>query len=217
MCCFAAPADAPEVNALPALEKGYLTFGSLHNLFKLNSQVFDLWARVLQAVPTARLLVFRETMTPTGQDYLRGQFAQRGIAAERLDLRKGSSGPGYLGIFGEIDVSLDAFPCTGGVTTCESLWMGVPVLTLCGVRPAARNSAALLARMDLNDWVVQTPDDYVTLAVSKTKDLEQLAELRGTLRERMRARLCDARRFTPQLEDAFRTMWRRWCAQRRRQ
>jgi protein O-GlcNAc transferase len=215
MCCFQPPADAPDVNALPALAKGHLTFGCLHNLFKLNSQVFDLWARVLRAIPTAHLLIFRETMTPTGQEYLRGQFAQRGVAAERLDMRKGSSGPGYLKIFDEIDVCLDAFPCTGGVTTCESLWMGAPVVTLCGQRPAARNSAALLARMDLNDWVAQTPDEYVAIAQNKAKGLDQLADLRGKLRERMRIRLCDAKRFTPLLEEAYRTMWSRWCNKRR--
>jgi protein O-GlcNAc transferase len=212
MCCFAAPADAPDVAPLPALERGHLTFGSLHNLFKINGQVFDLWSKVLQALPTSRLIMFRDTMTATAQEHIRRQFTERGIATDRLELRLGFSKPGYLGVFNEIDVSLDAFPCTGGVTTCESLWMGVPVLSLCGVRPASRNSAAILTRMGLTDWVAYTPEQYLSLAVDQTKDLDQLAVLRGQLRERARERLCDAARFTPLLEGALRAVWRRWCA-----
>jgi protein O-GlcNAc transferase len=211
MCCFAPPTDAPDVGPLPALEKGHLTFGSLHNLFKLNGRVFDLWSQLLMALPTARLLMFRDTLTGTAQDYVRKQFTERGIGGERLDLRQGSCAPGYLGIYGEIDVSLDAFPFTGGVTTCESLWMGVPVLSLCGVRPAGRNAAALLATVGLNDWVVQTPQQYVALAVGMASELDRLSGLRAGLRDRVRATLCDAARFTRELEEAYRTMWRRWC------
>jgi len=213
MCCFAAPADAPAVGPLPALSRGYLTFGSLHNLFKLNEQVFDLWSDVLRALPGARLLVFRNTLTATLQEHVRRQFTQRGIAKDRLDLRQGSGGSGYLGVYREIDVSLDAFPCTGGVTTCESLWMGVPVLSLCGVRPAGRNSAALLARVGLTDWAVESTQKYLAFAVQLPNDLDRLARLRTTLRDGTAATLCDAGRFTRGLEDAYRAMWRRWCAE----
>ena len=135
MCCFARPVDAPEVTPLPALRRGSLVFGSLHSLFKFNATVFDLWSQVLTALPTAKLIMYRDTLTATAQENIRRQFAQRGIAGERLDLRTGACTAGYLGVYGEIDVSLDVFPCTGGVTTCESLWMGVPVLSLCGVHP----------------------------------------------------------------------------------
>jgi len=214
MCCFAPPVDAPAVTPLPALGRGHLTFGSLHSLFKLNSRVFDLWSEVLKAVPTARLLMFRHTLTGTAHEYVHRQFTDRGIAGERLDLRKGSSAPGNLGIFGEIDLTLDAFPCTGGVTTCESLWMGVPVVSLRGLRPAARNSAALLTRVGMADWVALTPEQYVALAVRHASDLDRLAQLRAQLRDRVRTTLCDAKSFTQMLEEAYRTMWRRWCNQR---
>ena len=112
-----------------------MTFGSLHNPFKLNVGVFDLWSRLLKAVPTARLLMFHDFVVGTAQDRIRRLFAERGIASERLDLRQGSCAPGYLGIHDHVDISLDPFPCTGGVTTCESLWMGVPVVSLRGVPP----------------------------------------------------------------------------------
>lgn len=146
------------------------------------------------------------------QGQIQRHFAQRGIASQRLDLRLGRAAPGYLGIYAEIDVGLDAFPCTGGVTTCESLWMGVPVLSLCGVRPASRNSAAILARVGLADWAVETPEEFVAAALRTADDLDRLAQIRGQLRDRMRENLCDAPRFSRSLEDAFRTMWRRWCA-----
>jgi predicted O-linked N-acetylglucosamine transferase (SPINDLY family) len=213
LCCFAPPADAPPVAPLPALRRGYLTFGSLHNLAKLNAGVLDLWCRVLQAVPEARLLLFRTTLTGTARDHVHRQFTERGLASERLDLRQGSAAPGYLGIYEEIDVALDTFPYAGGTTTCESLWMGAPMLSLGGTRPAARGSAALLAIVGLSDWVVPTSEEYVATAVRWANDLERLAQLRAGLRERTAATLCDARRFTRGLEEAYRTMWRRWCAQ----
>jgi predicted O-linked N-acetylglucosamine transferase (SPINDLY family) len=213
MCCFTPPQDAPAVSPLPALQRGYLTFGSLHNLYKLNASLFDLWSRVLHALPTSRLLMFRNTLTGNTIEAIRRQFSKRGIAADRLDLRQGSDAPGYLGVYCEIDITLDAFPFTGGVTTCESLWMGVPVLSLCGVRPPARNSAALLTGAGLSNWVVQTPEEYLALAMRWANNRDDLARLRAGLRERMTSNLCDARRFTQGLEAAYRTMWRRWCAQ----
>jgi protein O-GlcNAc transferase len=211
MCCFAPPLDAPPVAPLPALRSSHLTFGSLSNLIKLNRRVFDVWCLVLKAVPTARLLMFHHTLKGGALDFIRREFMDRGVARERLDLRQGSLEPGYLSVYSEIDVSLDTFPCTGGVTTCESLWMGVPVLSLCGMRPAGRNSAALLARIGLGHWAVDSPEQFCAFALDLANDLPQLSQLRAVLRERMTAKLCDGHRFTRALEDAYRTMWRRWC------
>jgi predicted O-linked N-acetylglucosamine transferase (SPINDLY family) len=128
-----------------------------------------------------------------------------------LDLRQGTDAEGYLGIYDEIDVGLDSFPYTGGVTTCESLWMGVPVLSLCGSRPASRNSAGILARVGLSDWAVETEEQYLTMGASLANDLERLARLRAELRERMANTVCDAEGFTRTLENTYRNMWRRWC------
>ncbi len=211
MCCFAPPPDALPVTPLPALRRGHLTFGSLSILFKVNSAVIDLWAKVLQALPTARLLMFHDKLTAAAQERIRGQFSQCGIAGERLDLRQGSVTPGYLRIYNEIDIALDTFPFSGGVTTCEALWMGVPVLTLTGATVASRNSAALLARVGLTDMAVQTPEQYVAKAVSLANELERLTKVRQELRQRMATTLCNGRRFTRGLEDAYRMMWRRWC------
>jgi protein O-GlcNAc transferase len=212
MCCFAPPSDAPAVTPLPALQRGHLTLGSLNSLLKFNGRVFELWSGVLKALPSSRLLMFHHKLTGPIRQAIRGHFMDRGVEPERLDLRQGSSAPGYLGVYGEIDISLDTFPSTGGVTTCESLWMGVPVLSLCGVRPVGRNSAALLARVGLSEWAVTTPEEYVAWAVNWAHKLDRLAVLRMQLREMMSAKLCDARRCTRELEDAYREMWRRWCA-----
>src|SRR5262249_27500501 len=147
-------------------------------LIKLNGVVFNLWSQVLQALPRARLLLFRDTLTLTARAYISQEFAKRGIGEERVDLRRGNCEPGYLSIYKEVDLTLDTFPCTGGVTTCESLWMGVPVLSLCGNRPASRNSAALLSRVGLHRWAVETPEQYVASAVDWASDLQRLANLR---------------------------------------
>jgi protein O-GlcNAc transferase len=215
MCCFGAPNDAPPVTPLPGLDRGFLTFGSMHSLFKLNSDVFDLWSEVLNALPNARLLVFRDTLTANAKERIRQEFTRRGIDLNRLDLRQGPGRGSHLSVYGEFDVCLDAFPCTGGVTTCESLWMGVPVLTLCGSRPMGRNSASILTRVGLTDWIAHSPEQFVAVSVAEAKDLNNLARLRAGLRERVTANLCDADRFTRTLEDAYRAMWRRWCEGRK--
>ena len=214
-CCFLPRPGSPAVGPLPALQRGHLTFGSLHSLFKLNSTVYDLWSRVLHALPSARLLVFRDTLTGSAVERVQREFTQRGIAAHRLTLQSKLGEvelmphDGHLQVYAEIDVSLDAFPWTGGVTTCESLWMGVPMLSLVGARPAARNSAALLTQVGLNDWACATQDALVARALQLQEQLSQLADLRARLRERMQSTICDAARFTRELEQAYRTMWKR--------
>ena len=217
MCCFAPPVDAPLVAPLPALANWHLTFGSLCGAFKYNGRVIDLWSQVLKAIPDARLIMFHHTLTGTAREHIRRQFANCGIAGDRLDFRRGNYSPGYLGIYKEIDVSLDTFPCTGGVTTCESLWMGVPVLSLGGVRPASRNSAAILARVGLGDFVVQSSEQYVVAAVKLAADFDHLSCIRARLRERMQKTICDASRFTKALENAYRKMWRCWCSRQQKE
>jgi protein O-GlcNAc transferase len=183
----------------------------VHNLFKLNARVFDVWSEILRRLPKARLLMLRDTLTPTARDNICRQFGERGIGEDQLDLRQERCTAGYLSIYNEIDVGLDSFPVTGGVTTCESLWMGVPVLSLCGDRPISRNSASIVHRAGLDDWVVNSPDQYVARAVKLENELEQLAQLRDELRTRVSDTLCDAAGFTRTLEEAYRTMWKRWC------
>jgi predicted O-linked N-acetylglucosamine transferase (SPINDLY family) len=211
-CCFAPRDDAPAVSELPAARNGHLTFGAPHALGKLNAAVLDLWARVLTEVPTAKLVIARNNLGPGTRDSLREKFAARGVPAERLVLQQLQSGEGeYLGFYRDVDVTLDPFPWTGHTTSCEALWMGVPTITLRGDRHAARMVASVTTHAGLADWVADTPDDYVALAVRWSKDVAKLAALRAGLREAVRrSRLCDGPGFARQLEDAYRTMWRTW-------
>jgi predicted O-linked N-acetylglucosamine transferase (SPINDLY family) len=213
-CCYGPPASAPPVGPLPALRAGRLTFGSHHNLAKLNPAVLDRWGHVLRAVPSARLLIFRDTLRGSTRERLLDQFAARGVSADRIEMRVATAANlAYLDLYREVDVALDAFPWTGHTTTCDALWMGVPVLTLRGTRHASRMAASVLSAVGLTEMVTQTLEEFVARAVQLAADVGALAELRASLRERMRASpLCDAAGFTRGLEDTYRTLWRRWAS-----
>jgi predicted O-linked N-acetylglucosamine transferase (SPINDLY family) len=210
-CCYAPP-PAPDVSPLPADSAGAVTFGSLHKLAKLNGDVLDLWSAVLRALPTTRLLVFRQGLTGGTRASFERQFAQRGMAAERVLFRHAlAEGDSFLGVYREVDVLLDAFPWGGHATACEALWMGVPVLTLRGGRHAGRMVASVLTQLGLTDLIADTPEDFVARAVGLAGDLDRLRSLRGHLRDRMRASpLCDGPAFTRGLEEAYRALWLRW-------
>jgi predicted O-linked N-acetylglucosamine transferase (SPINDLY family) len=205
-CCYAPPAQAPDVSPLPAQTNGYVTFGSLQNLAKLNGAVLDLWCDLLRAIPTARLLVFRHTLKGETAEYFRAQFARRGITGAQLQLRHVAEAPtGYFGVYRDIDVALDPFPWNGHTTACESLWMGVPVLTLYGNRHAGRMAASVLTQLKLTGWITRTPAEYVERAVQIARHWERLATLRTGLRDWMRqSPLCDGKTFVRGLEQVYR-------------
>jgi protein O-GlcNAc transferase len=213
-CCYTPPRDAPPVAPLPAHRAGHVTFGSLQNLAKLNMEVIGLWCRLLRAVPTARLLIFRSTLSEEAKVSLRGQFRLRGIGDERIELaRTMNTGTGsHLDVYGAVDISLDTVPWNGHTTTCESLWMGVPMLTLYGTRHAGRMAASVLTRLELSDLIARTPEEFVEIGARLAGNIEELSRLRGELRERMRSSaLCDGATFTRTLEDTYRRLWSRWC------
>ncbi len=212
-CCYTPRDDAPPPGPLPALANGHVTFGAFHNLPKLNGAVLDLWRRVLDAVPGSKLLVGRNTLSGETRELLRKRFAAHGIGDNRLELRHLVAGPAaFLEAYLPVDISLDPFPWSGHTTACDSLWMGVPVVTLRGQTHAGRMVSSVLHYAGLPDWIAETPDDYVKLAAKWAANLPKLAEVRAGLRERVRtSKLSDARGFTRQLEDAFQQMWRRWC------
>jgi protein O-GlcNAc transferase len=209
--CYAAPATAP---AVAERSEGPVVFGSFNHLAKLSPDVLRLWARVLAAVPQSRLVLkWKSTSEASVQAWLRAAFAAEGIGEDRLELRGGSSHAQMLGEYGDIDIALDPFPYTGGITSAEALWMGVPVVTLPGDRITSRQTFAFLTELGLTDLAASSEDDYVRIATALAGDPGRRAELRRTLRPRMAASpLTDGAKFTPGLEDAYRQMWRRWCA-----
>lgn len=203
--CYQPVPFAPEVAPLPALRRGFVTFGCFNNTAKLNDGVFDLWARVLLAVPDSRLVLKWRTFNDEGlRQKVTQAFVDRGIAAERLELRGPSFHAEMLKEYGDIDIALDPFPFTGGLTSCEALWMGVPVVTWPQSRVVSRQTFAFLAAIGLPQLAAQSADDYVAIARNLAADLAALQTLRAGLRERMQASpLMDVQGFARRFEDAL--------------
>ncbi|MBI3514908.1 MAG: glycosyltransferase, partial [Proteobacteria bacterium] len=211
--CYTAPTFAPPVAALPARATGGVTFGSFNNPVKLNAGVLATWAEILARVPGARLLIkFRHLGGGGAASRLRDAARAAGIAPERLILEGASPHPDALAAYGRVDIALDTVPFNGGTTTCEALWMGVPVVTRAGATMAGRMGASFVAVAGLPDFVAHDRATYVDRAVAAAGDLDRLAALRAGLRARMAASpLCDAQHFMAGFEAALRTLWRRWC------
>ncbi|WP_191085145.1 tetratricopeptide repeat protein [Roseococcus microcysteis] len=208
-CCYVPPDRAPDVAPLPALARGHVTFGCYNNLAKVTPAVLRAWARILAALPTARLVLRTHAL---GDDPTRAAFLERaaalGMPLDRLELHGAVPHEALLAAYGEIDLSLDPFPYTGGLTVCESLWMGVPVLTKVSEGFAGRHALSHLSNVGLPDWAVPDEDAYVAEALRRATDLRALAELRAGLRARVAASpLCDGPRFGRNLGQALRQAW----------
>ncbi len=211
--CFAPIDDAPAPVTPPCTRGRPPTFGSFNNLAKVGPDVVRLWAALLHAAPGSRLLLKWRSLVDEGmRRSLAAQFAGHGIGAERLVLRGESPHRAMLEEYGDVDVALDPFPFSGGLTSCDALWMGVPVVTLPGRQPQSRQTAGFLASIGDTGWVTRSPEQYVSTALSLLSDPQELGRIRQSLRGRMAASaLCDGRSFTRGLEAAYRTMWRGWC------
>jgi protein O-GlcNAc transferase len=208
--CYSPPAYAPDIAPLPALANGAVTFGCFNNLAKITPAVLACWATILRRLPTARLVLkahqFADAAT---RARLHASFAASGIEPARIDLRGGSPHRGLLSQYNDIDVVLDPFPYSGGLTTCEALWMGVPTITMPGETFASRHSASHLSNVGLPDWIAPDLDGYVEQAVRRAADIPALATLRAGLRARMKASpLCDAPRFGRNFGAALREAWK---------
>ncbi len=208
--CLSSPDVALAVRALPALSNGFITFGSLNNLAKMNDATVAVWARILVAVPHSRLLLkahqLKDEMTIT-QTLQR--FAARGIGAERLILVPPTSRRSdHLATYHQVDIGLDPFPYPGVTTSVEALWMGVPVLCVQGDRFLSRTAASIAHNVGLPDWIATSEDDYVAKAIGFSQDVPRLAALRAGLREQLRTSpLFDAPRFAQHFEQALWGMW----------
>ncbi|MCS6850984.1 MAG: tetratricopeptide repeat protein [Gemmataceae bacterium] len=211
--CYPPPEDAPTVGPLPAQEAGCVTFGSFNYPAKITPPVIALWADILRRLPGSRLLLkFNGLGDPGLRRRLLDQFAAAGIDPGRLELQGWSPRRQLLETYHKVDIALDPFPYSGGLTTCEALWMGVPVITCPGETFAGRHSFSHLSNAGLTETIARDRDEYVRLAVELARDWPRLAALRAGLRERMRrSPLCDGPRFARHVEAALRSVWRRWC------
>jgi predicted O-linked N-acetylglucosamine transferase (SPINDLY family) len=214
--CYGGPGLEPEVGTQPVLRDGRVTFGSFNNLSKIDPETMRLWVRVLDALPDSRLVLKSGPLAEklTAED-VRRRFEALGLARERLILSGWKAGLNeHLQAYRDVDIALDSYPYNGATTTCEALWMGVPVVSLAGETHASRMGASILGAVGLQELVAQTPDQYLDIATGLARDPARLAALRAGLRARMRASaLMDAQGFTRDLESAYREMWRSWCAE----
>jgi predicted O-linked N-acetylglucosamine transferase (SPINDLY family) len=211
--CYSPPPYAPDVGPLPALAKGHVTFGCFNNLAKITPRVIAIWCTILHRLPDARLMLKTHQLSdPPTAERVRAAFVGHGISAERIELRGPSGHRAFMGEYNDIDIVLDPFPYSGGLTTCEALWMGVPTVAMPGESFASRHSMSHLSNAGLADWVARDLSGYVELALAKASDMETLAALRSRLRAQVKASpLCDAPRFGHSLGAALRLAWRDWC------
>jgi predicted O-linked N-acetylglucosamine transferase (SPINDLY family) len=211
--CYDPPAYAPAVSALPALERGYVTFGSFNNPAKINQQVVAIWAKILQRLPQARLVLKYKGLDDSAvANRLAALFAEHRIDSGRVDFLGKSPHAEFLAHYRHIDIGLDPFPYSGGLTTCEALWMGIPVITCPGETFASRHSLTHLANMGLREMIAGTLDEYVESAVFWAGDLRRLTEMRAGLRQRVApSPLCDGKRFAENFVQVLRGVWREWA------
>lgn len=213
----APPEDPPPLVDPPLLRNGFPTFGCFNNPVKMSDAALDLWARVLGAVPDARLrLKYQKHYDVQAcRDRILDRLGLGGVDPARVEFLPGSlSGVNeHLALYDGVDVALDPFPFSGSTTTFEALFMGVPVVTLPQPRLVARWSASILTAAGLPEFIAGSPDDYVAIATAAVADVPRLAALRQGLRGRVLASsLCDGPRMARRLERVYRALWRRWCA-----
>jgi predicted O-linked N-acetylglucosamine transferase (SPINDLY family) len=211
--CYLPPADAPAISPPPCEANGYVTFGSATNLAKVTPTSLDLWRDVLNAVPGSKFaLLARGLDEGSTRDFIAGQFQIRGIDPDRLHLVGGGDLGHYLNFFSQVDISLDTHPFAGGTTTCHTLWMGVPVVTMTGRTSVSRVAASVLTNVGLEELIANSPGEFVPIAARLASDRKQLSHLRATMRDRIKhSPLLDSVAFTKDLEAAYQAMWQNWC------
>ncbi|MBI1189506.1 MAG: hypothetical protein GC200_02340 [Tepidisphaera sp.] len=210
--CFGAGADWPEPRSTAYQRgEGAPVFGSFNNAAKISPRVVEVWARVLRETPGARLVLKAAGLKGAAGERLRDRFASHGIERERLEfLAFTATTREHVDLYSRIDVALDPFPYNGTTTTCEALWMGVPVVTLCGDRHRARVGASLLTAVGRGEWIAASADEYVAIATALALDSQRLQTLRKSLRAGVAgSQICDVKAFARRFEDAVSAAWSR--------
>jgi len=212
MWCYQPIDDMPEVTPLPALTNGYLTFGSFNNVNKVGTGCMELWAALLRRLPTSRLLMATVPDGETRQRLL-DEFKKLGVSADRIDFCGKLPSSEFMRKLQQIDISLDPFPVNGATTTCESLWLGVPVLSLVGERFVSRAGLSVLSAAGLSEFAAKTQEEFISLASDLANDLPKLAKMRAGMRERLsRSPLMDQQGFTRNLEAIYREVWQQYVS-----
>ncbi len=213
--CYQPPAETPPVAPLPSLTAGRITIGSFSIPAKLNAQLASFWSQVILALPRSRLLLkYHHYEDPTVRRRVQELFTACGIEPDRIEfLGRAPTHREHLQTYDRVDLSLDTFPYHGTTTTCEALWMGVPVITLAGDTHLSRVGVSLLTNAGLGELIARSPDEFVRIAIDLASDRARLAELRAGCRKALSASpLTDREGFIRSLERAYRQLWHRRCA-----
>lgn len=210
------PSDAPDPSPPPSSRNGFVTFGSFNNVAKVNDEVIALWSRIMAEVTGSRLVLKYRGFNDSGvQDRIATQFEERGVERRRLIMEGHVPQRDLLARYNDIDVALDTMPYSGGLTTLEALWMGVPVITMPGETFAGRHSFTHLSNAGLDGMIASDSDDYVRVATEWAENERARGELRSILRDRLRqSPICDHGGFARDLTAALRGLWREWCLQK---
>ncbi|MBV6467653.1 MAG: Photosystem I assembly protein Ycf3 [Anaerolineales bacterium] len=210
---YRGPDYAPPVTPPPACGNGYVTYGCFNTPSKVTADVLRLWARLLRADPAARLMLKNAVLDdPLSQKLCREALEGEGVASGRVTLAGQSPHRELLAAYAGVDVALDPFPYNGGTTTCEALWMGVPVVTLAGGWFVSRVGETILRHAGRGEWVAHSQDEYVRIALALGENRERLRNIRAGLRRTVRNSLLgDTKGFTRRWEDALRVAWKKWC------
>jgi len=214
--CYKPPEESPAVADLPARKLGRITFGSFNALQKINQDVVSVWSKILTSVANARLILKSKAFSDhSTQERLRSMFAKNGVSDKQVNFfGHTKSIAEHFEMYNSIDIGLDTFPYNGTTTTCEAMWMGVPVITLAGEAHVSRVGVSLLSNIGLAELIAESTEGYVKKAVQLANDPDRLQYLRSNLQPIIaQSSLLDARGFTRSLEKAYRKMWHRWCNQ----
>lgn len=211
---YTPPAYAPDIGGLPVKENGYITLGCFNNPTKINEQILGRWAEIMKAIPGSHLyLKSKQYDTASFRDQILRFMDGEGIANERIEFEGHTSHDDHLECYNKVDIALDPWPYSGGLTTCEALYMGVPVITLPGPTFAGRHSTTHLMNAGLEQWVTDSWDEYSEKTVALAKDQEALEGWRNKLRKQLLGSpVCDGKRFGAHLAVAFREMWKQRVA-----
>jgi len=212
---FWSPDPLPDVAPLPALTQDHFTFGSFNRATKIGPQTIRCWASILKRVPRARLILKHMHFAESAQQWrITRAFEAEGIPADALTFIGGTDRQTHFACYNLLDIALDPFPHAGGMTTLDALWMGVPVITLPGKSVSSRWAATSLVPLGLTDFVADSPESYVELAVAKAKDPQSLSQLRASLRGRVaNSEFGDGPNYCRLVEAAYRKIWRQWCSE----
>ncbi len=209
--CYQPVDQSPPVGELPARKNRFVTFGCLNQFAKVSRTALELWQALLRSLPTARLRL--HSVPGSHRNRVQRLFQDAGIASDRVEFAPRLARLSYLHLYDELDLGLDPVPYNGAITTMDSLWMGVPVVTLAGRTGVGRAGVSILSNVGLPELIAETPEQYVAIAARLAGDLGRLAELRTGLRQRMlSSSLLDGQQYAADVEAVLRSIWNAWCS-----